>query len=156
MSSTLRTCIVVGQWEMIEKLHMWRMQERCGDDAGFSDTTEQRGNISFSPRRFERAVWCSLRNWGEQGSPSFGAGDVETGEWRRFWNVQRCSVDERLSGAAHVQFDSSREEQFVASERITFSVVFLKMDFVLVRSDWRAKASRSNLFYVVSVFVSWW
>ena len=71
-------------------------------------------------------------------------------------NVQRCIVDERLSGAAHVQFDSCsqapilREEHFVASERIIFSVVFLKMDFALVRSDGRAKASRSNL----SVFVS--
>ena len=59
-------------------------------------------------------------------------------------NVQRCSVDERLSGAARVHFDFSSQALHFArrAERITFSVVFLKVDFVLVRSDGRAKASR--------------
>ena len=45
-----------------------------------------------------------------------------------------------------------REEQFVVVGWSLFSVVFSKMDFVLVRSNVRAKASRPKLFHLVSVF----
>ena len=41
-------------------------------------------------------------------------------------------------------------EQFVVVEWNMFSVVFLNMDFLLVRFDVQAKVSRSNLFHVVS------
>ena len=52
MRSAIRTCIVVGQWEMIEKLHMGRLQLRCEDDAGSPETAKHEGRSFIFCSRF--------------------------------------------------------------------------------------------------------
>ena len=138
----------------------------CEDDAGSPETAEHERSSCFFVRGFEHgAVWCSLRNWGKKCSLSFGAGDVETGEWRRFWEwrtmckdavwMRNCRVWRMCNWTLTARRTILREEQFVVVGWSLFSVVFLKMDFVLVRSNVRAKASRPKLFHVVSVFGTW-